>query len=87
MEKKLVGEKIIKIITKCMDNNSDFTDTIAITLETSLDELNISSIDFIKVIIELEEEFDLEFDNEMLLYEAFTDINSIVKYIIKKQSN
>lgn len=86
-----IGEKIIRIIMENLPEDIDpdipYEVPSEITLNTTIDELNLSSIEFIKIIVELEETFDLEFDNEMLLFESFTDITSISQYIIRKKSN
>lgn len=91
LSKNEIGEKIIKIIMETLpekiESDISYEAPHDITLETTIDELNLSSIDFIKIIVEMEEVFDLEFDNEMLLFEAFTDISSISEYIIRKQLN
>lgn len=52
--------------------------------ETTIEELNMDSISFIKLIVELEEKFEFQFDDEKLIYTAFKDIESIADYVSSK---
>lgn len=79
-EKKYNAMEMSKLEESVLDIINSVNSTEA-TLESSLNDLGINSIDFIRIIVTLEDEFDFEFENEMLLYESFSDINSIVKYI------
>lgn len=73
-----LDERILKIISENSDGyeeinpQSDFTD------------LGLDSITFIKIIVDLECEFDFEFDDEMLLFTAFPDVYSMVCYVKSK---
>lgn len=49
--------------------------------EMRLDELNTDSITFIKIIVALETEFDFEFEDEKLLFSAFSTIQSMIDYV------
>lgn len=51
---------------------------------TKLEELSISSVDYIKIIIDIENEFDFEFDDEDLAPGKFITIGQMVDYIEKK---
>lgn len=55
-----------------------------INMETPFDVLNLNSITFIKIIVNLESEFDFEFDDEMLVITAFPTIGSMVDYVKSK---
>lgn len=55
-----------------------------ITLETELAGAGVDSITFIKIVVALEEEFDFEFDDEMLLIAAFPTIKSLIDYVESK---
>lgn len=68
--------KIKEIFMNVLDDNrSD------INLVTSLDELNINSISFIKLVIAIEEEFNITFEDEYLNNASFRNINEIVNYV------
>ena len=55
-----------------------------ISFETNLDINGMNSITFIKTVVDLEGEFDFEFDDEMLLITAFPTIMSMIKYVETK---
>ena len=49
-----------------------------------LNDIGINSIDFIKIIVALETEFDFEFDDDDLQPEKYVIVKDIVDYIIEK---
>lgn len=55
-----------------------------ISIETDLTGVGIDSITFIKIVVSLEEVFDFEFDDEMLLFTAFPTLNSMIEYVKSK---
>ena len=55
-----------------------------IVLEDDLSSIGVNSITFIKIVVDLETEFDFEFDDEMLSYKSFPTINSLVEYVDSK---
>ena len=73
-------KRVLEIISESLDDGRNQN----VTLESTLEQLNVASIDFIKIIVGLEEEYDIEFDDEMLLFESFMDVTSIVDYVLKK---
>ena len=73
--KSSVKEKVIenfKLITQVSKE---------ITLNDSLESLEVNSIMFIKIIIGLEEEFEIEFDDDKLFIKAFPMVKDFVSYI------
>ena len=59
-----------------------------ITIENDIEDiemvkLNLDSIEFIELIVELEEEFDCEFDDSMLGNDSFISLNSLTAYLSK----
>ena len=52
--------------------------------DVSLSSLSIDSITFIKIIVNLEQEFNFEFDDEKLLFNAFNTINDLIVYVQDK---
>ena len=77
-------QKIYRIILSSFEEKA--TD---ISLDTYFNEIGIDSINFITLILELENEFHIEWEDEMLLLSSFSTIKSMVDYvesrIIKKQ--
>ena len=59
--------------------------TIAINLFTLLTEMALDSLALMRIIVQLEETFGVEFDDEMLEIENFSDIASVVRYINSKK--
>lgn len=57
-----------------------------ITIDTDLTGIGLDSITFIKIVVSLEEVFDFEFDDEMLLFTVFPTFRSMIKYVESKIS-
>ena len=47
--------------------------------------LGIDSVSFISLILILEEEFEIEFDDDVLVIQNLSNVDEIVNYIEKKQ--
>ena len=54
--------------------------SIIIKVDSSFADI-IDSITFIKIVVALEEMFNFEFDDEMLLLTAFPTIKSMIEYV------
>ena len=79
-----INDKIIEIIKESIvEKNIRFGEPeieCEITPQTALHEISVDSITFIQIIVSIEEAFSIEFDDEMLLYESFADVQSIIDY-------
>ncbi|WP_041700147.1 acyl carrier protein [Clostridium sp. BNL1100] len=73
-----IRDKVIDIIVKVM-NIPDLKEKAA--TEDNLSEVGINSIKFIEIVVELEKEFDVEFDDDELDFRSFTTITSICDYL------
>lgn len=71
-----IGKKIFDTLVSVIDFKE-----CDITLETELSNINIDSITFIKIVVALENEFDFEFDDDMLAIIKFPTIKSLITYI------
>lgn len=49
--------------------------------DADLSELGINSVTFMRIVIAIEMEFDVEWDDADLNYDSFSTINKIVTYI------
>jgi len=49
--------------------------------EKNIQDLNISSITFIRIVVEIENEFDIEFEDEMLVPEAFLKFSDLETHL------
>jgi len=58
-----------------------------ISLETVFTDIGLDSITFVKIIVDLENEFKFEFDHEKLLLNEFTTVKSMIGYIESKISD
>ena len=55
-----------------------------ITLETEFNSIGLDSILFIQTVVNLETEFDFEFDDEKLLIIEFPTVSSMLEYVKSK---
>lgn len=71
-------DKIIEIISATLEDES-----VKEMLENNndLSQLQINSISFIKIVVELENEFDIEFSDEALDYSRFSTSENLCEYI------
>lgn len=53
-------------------------------IDSKLSDVGIDSITFMKIVVSLEETFDFEFDDDMLIYTAFPSIKSMAEYVESK---
>lgn len=75
---------IQKSIFQVIISNSTEKSTGFIMLDTSFANAGIDSISFIKTIVDLEEKFNIEFDDDMLYIGQFPTIRSMVEYVESK---
>ncbi len=70
-------EKVIEIIAANLG-----VDKSEMVMNDGLDEAGVDSITFVMIVVELENEFGIEFDDEQLLMEGFSTIESVVDYVM-----
>lgn len=73
----LISEKIINIIK----NNIDDCFNEYITESTYISQIGIDSLNFISIILDIEKEFELEFEDDMILLDKYNQVKDFVKYI------
>lgn len=56
-------------------------DTKKITLDDSIEKAEFSSYKFVKCVVEIEDAFNVEFDDEYLDFNKFKKIRDILEYI------
>jgi acyl carrier protein len=56
----------------------------AVTAESKLKDFNINSISFIKIVVALEEKFDIQFGDDDLDASKFETVGDIVQYVEKE---
>jgi len=70
-----------KVKTILNNQLSDRLDGKEISINDQLMDLDINSLAFIKIVVALEDEFDVEFQDEDLDISKFETVEDIVKYI------
>lgn len=73
-----VEQKLVQILR----NNTNIEDLDETNLNNAkFSQLGINSLNFIKIIVELEDEFGIEFDDSQINYELLNNIEELVKLI------
>ena len=57
-------------------------DTLAITRETTLEEIGMDSLDFVQVIMELEDAFNVSIEDD----QKFETVDALIRYIEQRQA-
>ena len=70
---------IIKKVTDIIQKESKLE--LIIKIDDNLSDIGINSLNFIKMIVRLEEAFDVEFPDEVLEYDKFNTISEVATYI------
>ncbi len=53
----------------------------SVSPDKTLEELEVDSIIFIRLVVECEQRFHIEFEDEMLLISKFPDLKSFIEYV------
>lgn len=86
MNKKRVFEEVAaKIIEIIVENGELQENKPNITVQSALSEIGISSFEFIKIIVVIEVEFGVEFEDDKLEANNFVTIKDLVEYIMEKE--
>lgn len=75
MNRQEILGNILNLIKKIVEN------TISVTAESRLDDLAISSIDYIRLVVSIEELFSIEFEDEMLIQKTDTTPQTLAAYV------
>lgn len=79
-----IEEKVIEIIR----NNTNAKElTLSEYKDINMNQLGINSLNFIKIIVDLEETFDIEFDDDKINYELMNNIEQLIELILKMTSS
>ena len=78
MYKEIIKKEILNIIKNSIHDQITFNDN------SVLNEIGIDSIKFVNMIVEIEDKYHFEFDDEMLARANFFDIQSLVEYVYEK---
>lgn len=75
-----IEKKIIEIFRVAINISKD----INITPDVFINTLEVNSLNFLKIIVEIEDSFDIEFDDEELNFNRFNSIKDIAELVKKK---
>ena len=73
-----IDKEIIQLIFEI----GELSDNIG--LDTAFDEIELDSIEFITIIVEVETNYEIEFDDENMLINNYRSIGDFVEYVKKK---
>ena len=76
MRKKYI-DKVVSIVNSAIEEVS----ITSLMLDDDLQPLGMDSITFIRIIVSLEDEFDIEFPDDFLLVEKMSTLNKIISSI------
>lgn len=71
-------EKLINLIAEQLEGVEE------IDPQSSLTEIGYDSLKFIFLVLRIEREFDIEFEDGDLNYQKFSKVNEIVDYVVGK---
>lgn len=74
----------IKIIEKIIEFGEMNISAKDVSVNEKMTDLNINSISYIKMIVAIETEFDIEFDDEFLDLNKFPTVKSLIDYVNEK---
>ena len=46
-----------------------------------LTDLNVNSLNFIEIVVKIEDEFSIEFEDDKLMYNSFATIDDLISYV------
>ena len=81
MKQSETTERIIGVIKGVIGENDK-----ELTGDTKVESIGVSSIDYVKILIMLETEFDIEFDDEDLVLDENTCISDLASKVSEKIS-
>ena len=73
-----------EILSKIQEQFHDCSDIEQLTEDTDLWKYGMESIDFVHIIVMLEEIYDIEFEDEFLQMKYFTCVKDFAKYVEKR---
>ena len=71
-----IEQEIIKIFADILEVNIEY-----VQLNSTFDELKIDSILFIRLVVQCETEFNIQFEDEMLLLSKYTEVLTFINYV------
>ncbi len=83
LKKFIYKDKVEREVLKIVRRNVD-VENRKVNRESMLEEIGITSIIFISIIMEIEEKYKIEFDDAYILCEKYTTILDLIQYVKEK---
>jgi len=84
---EMKDEQVISSIEKILEEKVGMKiEQLELNSNTKISDIGISSINYIKMLIALEEEFDIEFKDEQFSIQDFGEVGVIVDYIVEQNT-
>lgn len=77
MDRNQIRKKINAILVEIMGDESVLT-------SDNIKEMGIDSLKIVKIFVLIEQEFDIEFEDEQLLFDNYTSVDDVVLVIQEK---
>lgn len=77
---KAIELKIIELIEDIFEQQGS---KVEIHADSKLEEINLVSLDFIKLLVAIENEYNIVFSDDYLVGNFFADVNDIVRYVVE----
>ena len=81
----MVGETVANRLLKLIKKNLEID--LELEKNVNLNTLGINSANYIKLVVAVEAEFGIEFNDEDLDFRKFSDLSSLIPYIESKVAN
>ncbi|MCK4257915.1 MAG: hypothetical protein KAX49_02995 [Halanaerobiales bacterium] len=76
-----IEKRLLKVFQENLSGREIEESTL---MDTDLVDLDINSLNFIKIVVALEEEFDIEFEDSQLNFELFGKVSKLMALIEEK---
>ncbi len=73
-----------EILQKIKEEFQEFNDITQLTEDTDLWKNGMRSIDFVRIVVMLEEMYDIEFEDEFLQMKYFSCVKDFAEYVEKR---
>lgn len=83
-ETKFDNESVEGKVIRIIKSNIGDKENLSILADMELGYIGINSINFIKIIVDIESEFGFEFDDDKLSHKAFTNVENVIEYVKSK---
>ena len=77
-------DEVLHLAERYFDKANGANNKNKINLNDEFQSIGIDSIAFIKLVVDIEETYGFEFDDEMLTFEAVPNLNTLINYVASK---